>query len=175
MTRESIVAAMRERRCYYARSYAPRLEYEIRDEATSPWLPMGSLASVPDHEATLRVVARNALRNQGPPLDRRLDRVELVDAGGTVIAACNDCCARDAARGDSCAATFTLEVPDGAIYPRLCELLPPPKATTQCGTNGAETHLIGAPVFVNRGSSRSRLTCQSARRNSLRSAAATGP
>jgi hypothetical protein len=145
MTRESILEAMRERRCYYARSHAPRLEYEIRDEPTSPPAPMGALVSVPDHRATLRVSARNSPKNQTGKLARRFDRLELVDGKGRVVAACQDCCTRDAT-GDRCERTFTaLTVPDGALYPRICTL----KDKPECGTAGKETVVVGAPVFIN--------------------------
>lgn len=147
MTRQSIIDAMRERRCYYARSHKPRLEYEIRNEPADPPLPMGSLVSVPDNEATIRVTARNSLSNQGAPLDRRLDRIELVDSVGGIVASCDTaCCTRDAANGDVCDATFSsIAVPDGALYPRVCEL----SGNTECGTNGSQTVVVGAPVFIN--------------------------
>jgi len=147
MTRATIIDAMRERRCYYSRSHKPTLEYEIRNEPADPPLPMGSLVSVPDHVATIRVTARNSLLNQGPPLDRRLDRVELVDSFGNVVAACDaSCCARNAVTGDLCNVTFaSLTIPDGALYPRVCEL----SGNTVCGTNGSQTVVIGAPMFVN--------------------------
>jgi hypothetical protein len=147
-TRESILTAMRERRCYFSRSYKPTLEYEIRDEPADLPLPMGALVSVPDHQATIRVTARNDLRNQTPTLDRRLDRIELVDAFGAVVAACTACCTRgDATVPDLCDQTFaSLTVPDGALYARACEL---PGGNTICGTNGTQTLLVGAPVFIN--------------------------
>jgi hypothetical protein len=148
MTRQSILAAMQERRCYYARAHAPRLEFEIRDAPSDPPLAMGALASVPDHRATIRVEVRNDLANQSGSAARRLDRLELVDSAGSVVAACDaGCCTRGSATvPDVCSQTFAeLEVPDGALYPRACELA----ENTTCGTNGARTVVIGAPVFVN--------------------------
>jgi len=148
MTRESILAAMRERRCYFSRAHKPTLELEIRDQPTDPPLPMGALVAVPDHQATLRITARNSLGNQTPTLDRRLDRIELVDGFGSVVASCTSCCTRGSASvPDLCDQTFAaLPVPDGALYARVCEL---PAGSTACGTNGAETVLVSAPVFVN--------------------------
>jgi hypothetical protein len=148
MTRQSIVAAMHARRCYYARAHAPRLELEIRDEPGAPPLPMGSLVSLADGDATIRVEVRNDLANQTGGQDRRLDRLELVDAFGTVVAACDaSCCTRgNAAVPDVCVHTFSeMEAPDGALYPRACEL----DGNATCGTNGAQTVVVGAPVFVN--------------------------
>jgi hypothetical protein len=147
-TRQSILAAMHARRCYYARSHAPRLEFEIRNEPSDAPLPMGSLVSVPDHRATIRVEMRNDLANQAAAPGRRLDRLELVDAFGNIVASCDaGCCTRgDAGAPDVCAHTFAeLSVPDGALYPRACTLAD----NTSCGTNSAQTVVIGAPVFVN--------------------------
>jgi hypothetical protein len=148
MTRQSILAAMHERRCYYARAHAPRLELEIRDAPGDPPAPMGALVSVSDGRATVRVEVRNDLANQTGAAARRLDRLELVDALGAVVAACDaGCCTRGSATvPDVCTQTFAeLEVPDGPLYPRACELA----ENTTCGTNGARTLVIGAPVFVN--------------------------
>jgi hypothetical protein len=147
MTRRSILDAMRARNCYYARSHAPRLEVEIQSEPTDAPLPMGSLVSVPDHQATVRVLARNALPNQSPAVGRRLDRIELVDAGGKVVDSCQTCCKRGSANvADVCDHTFSsITVPDGALYARVCELA----GNTECGTNGPQTVVIGAPVFIN--------------------------
>ena len=148
MTRQSILDAMHERRCYFSRAHKPVLEFEIRDQPADPPLPMGALVSVPDHQATLRVTAQNSLLNQTPTLDRRLDRIELVDGFGSVVASCTSCCTRGSATvPDVCDQTFSsLTVPDGALYPRVCELV---GGATACGTNNVQTVLVGAPVFIN--------------------------
>ena len=149
----SIRDSMWQRRCYYSRSHKPRLEYEMRNGPTTPLKTMGSLVQVPDNEAIVRVAATNDLANQSAALDRRFDRLELVhvaarDANGnvaeTVLHACTSCCVRDAVNGDRCTIdNLTLAVPNGAIYPRVC------KGTAPCGKNGANTLVVGAPVFVN--------------------------
>jgi hypothetical protein len=143
----SVVEAMRERRCYYARSYEPRLEYDLRDSPTSRPVLMGATVRVPDHLAQVRVVATNALQNQTASVDRRFGRLELVNVRGpmqeSVVFACTSCCVRNAQSGDRCVLDTSLRVPDGALYPRVCE------GTAPCGRNGANTQLIGAPIFVN--------------------------
>ena len=144
---DGLLEAMRERRCYYARSYEPRLEYELRDDPGRPPVLMGALAPVPDHVAQVRVVATNALQNQSASLARRFGRLELVHVRGprqeTVVHACTSCCVRDATSGDRCALDAPLRVPDGALYPRICTGPGP------CGRNGANTLVVGAPIFVN--------------------------
>lgn len=144
---DSVVEAMRERRCYYTRSHQPRLEYELRDELTSAPVLMGGMARVPDHVAQVRVAATNAIQNQTASVDRRFGRLELVHVRApmqeTVLHACTACCVRDAQNGDRCVLEKSLSVPDGALYPRVCE------GTAPCGRNGANTQLIGAPIFVN--------------------------
>jgi len=148
MTRQTIVGAMRERLCYYARSYEPRLEFEIRNNPTSPRRPMGYQIQVPDHIAKIRVTAVNDLLNQTPSLDRRFDRLELVHAGTpqsgpSVVHSCtDDCCSRDATNGDHCELVIDeLPVADGALYPRICSGEEP--------CTGNRTVVVGAPVFVN--------------------------
>jgi hypothetical protein len=144
---DRVLEAMRDRRCYYARSYEPRLEYELRDSPTSQPALMGAIASVPDHVAQVRIAATNALQNQTASLDQRFGRLELVHVSGPaqerVVYACTSCCVRDAKSGDRCLLDASLRLPDGAIYPRVCE------GTAPCGRNGANTQLVGAPIFVN--------------------------
>jgi hypothetical protein len=143
--RSDLVAAMRARNCYYARSHEPTLEYEIRDAPNDPSSPMGSLVGVGDGLATVRVMAVNDLANQQPALDRRLDRLELVDQDGAVVFACDACCTRNDVTGDVCSLEAEIAVPDGALYPRICQL----DGETSCAANDARTRLLGAPVFVN--------------------------
>jgi|GEM_PF-6805675 len=152
MTAQTIVEAMGKRRCYYSRSHKPRLEYELRNGPTTPLKPMGSMVPLGDNEALVRILARNDLANQGA-LDRRFDRLELVHVGPpnangnvaeTVVHACTSCCTRDAVNGDRCELNnVSISLPSGAIYPRVCE------GTAPCGVNGANTLLVGAPIFVN--------------------------
>ena len=152
MTPSSILDAMRNRRCYYSRSHKPRLEYELRDGATSPLRTMGSMAAIGDNEAILRVSATNDVMNQGA-LGRRFGRLELVhvnarDANGnvteTLVHSCTTCCTPDDVNGDHCVLDdVTLPAPNGALYPRVCT------GTAPCVNNGPNTVLVGAPIFVN--------------------------
>jgi hypothetical protein len=141
-----VLEAMRERRCYYARSYEPKLEYELRDAPTSAPVLMGASARVKDHLARVRVVAVNDVRSQNAPARRRFGRLELVSVSGPrqerVVHACTSCCAPSAS-GDRCTLDLSVNVPDGPLYPRVCS------GTAPCGKNGATTQLVGAPIFVN--------------------------
>jgi hypothetical protein len=136
--------AMRERRCYYARAYEPRLHFELRDSPKIAPATMGSLAAVPDRVATVRVTALNDVRNQPA---RRFGRLELVQPSGTpaqerIAYACTGCCRRSAS-GDRCTLDASVRLTDGAVYARICS------GTAPCGRNGANTLLVSAPVFVN--------------------------
>jgi len=146
MTRATILEAMRERRCYYARSHEPTLAFEMRDGASDPWRPMGSVLAVPDGQAEIRVSAVNDLANQTPSLARHFDRLELVQvtsSSATLLHACTDCCTRDPVQGDRCELLASFPISRGAIYPRICT------GTGACGANGPLTVTVGAPVFVN--------------------------
>jgi len=143
--RPDLIEAMQSRNCFYSRSHKPWLEYEMRDTPSDPPLPMGSQVSISDGFATVRVFARNDLANQGTPLERRFDRLELVDHSGEVQFSCENCCERDDLEGDICFINQKIEVPDGALYPRICEL----DDNTKCVLNKQTTRILGAPMFVN--------------------------
>lgn len=136
--------AMRERRCYYSRSWKPRLEFELRHASLEAPVPMGGVASVPDRVARVRVVATNDVRNQP---SRRFDRLELVQPSGSppterITYSCTSCCTRSNG-GDRCALDASLRLVDGALYARVCS------GTAPCGRNGANTRVVSAPIFVN--------------------------
>jgi hypothetical protein len=141
----ALADAMRERRCYYARSYEPRLSFELRDNPQVAPATMGGLAAVPDRVATVRVTATNDRRNQPA---RRFGRLELVQPSGSpaqerIAYACTSCCTRNDASGDRCTLDASLRLSDGAVYARICS------GTAPCGRNAASTLVVSAPVFVN--------------------------
>jgi hypothetical protein len=142
---QALADAMRARRCYYARSYEPRLAFEVQDGPAAPRVQMGGGARVPDRVATVRVSATNDLRNQPA---RRFGRLELVQPRGSpaqerVAYACTGCCTPDAASGDRCSLNASVSLADGAVYARICS------GTAPCGRNGKNTVVLSAPVFVN--------------------------
>jgi hypothetical protein len=140
----ALVDAMRERRCYYSRSWKPRLVFQLRDSPQTAPVAMGGLASVPDRVATVHVSATNDPRNQP---SRRFGRLELVQPSGfpaseRIAFACTSCCTQSSA-GDRCSLDGPLRLSDGPVYARVCS------GTTPCGRNSARTLLVSAPVFVN--------------------------
>jgi hypothetical protein len=140
----ALADAMRERRCYYSRSWKPRLVFELRDSTRNAPVPMGGVVSVPDRVAVVRVSATNDVRNQPT---RRFGRLELVQPSGwstteRVVYACTSCCTRSDT-GDRCTLNTSLPIADGAVYARICS------GTAPCGRNGANTRVVSAPVFVN--------------------------
>ncbi len=143
LTRDALLSAMHARNCYASRSYKPRLEFEMRDERGDAPVPMGAVLLVGDGNAHLRISAVNDMRNQSRGLDRRFDRVELVNAKGKVVLA-SDCTRSDG--GDFCLVETEVELEEGAYYPRICELTDNAKV---CGANNKQTRMIGAPIFVN--------------------------
>jgi hypothetical protein len=142
---QALADAMRARRCYYARSYEPRLSFALQDDPQERLVQMGGITSAGDRVATVRVAATNDLRNQPA---RRFGRLELVQPSGSpaqerVAYACTGCCTRNDATGDRCTLNASVRLADGAVYARICS------GTAPCGRNGASTLLVSAPIFVN--------------------------
>ena len=152
--RPGLVAAMRDRACYFSRAWKPTLQLDAcavgsgaaGAACTGPRVAMGGLVDAPARALRVRVFAQNDLRNQSDAA-RRLQRIELVGAGDQVVAACTDCCLPGSATvADRCSWDTVLEaVPDGALYTRVCST----SSGASCDRNSASTVVIGAPVFLN--------------------------
>lgn len=147
--RPQLISAMRERRCYYASAFKPRLEVEVCGEtANSACVQMGGLIDSPGGNVRVKVRATNDPRSQGGQAapSRRFNRVEVVDQQGQVLSSCTSCCARHSSTGDVCEVDFpvvSLSSSGGAAYVRICG------GSGPCGSDADSTSVISAPVFVN--------------------------
>jgi hypothetical protein len=152
-SRQGIVEAMRQRRCYYSRSFRPSLEVEAcalsSGTCAGPIVQLGGMLTTTSSTVRLHVVAVNDPRNQVPtsefPNDRRLDRVELVSQSGVLLfaSAPASCMRGSGSVADRCDVTVDVPMTSGAVYVRVCE------GSAACGTNGPNTVLVSAPIFVN--------------------------
>jgi hypothetical protein len=57
VARDGLMDSMRARRCYYARSHAPALRFELRNESAGRYRAMGSRISEPASEVSVRIEA----------------------------------------------------------------------------------------------------------------------
>ncbi len=153
-TRNALLEAMQERRCYYATSWKPALRFEMRAGKDAPWLPMGAKLDTETGRVDVAVLALNDPRNAigDPRLAKRFDVVELVDANGKVLAAAP--CSHGAEGRDLCKLELSdFSVADGAIYPRIrmndpnpkgCRSRRMPALLSNCGKV-----VIGSAIYVN--------------------------
>ncbi len=153
-TRAALVDAMHARRCYYAASGRPALRFEMRSGENGAWLPMGANLDAPDGRVEVHVLALNDPRNANgdPRLTRRFDVLELLDASGRILASAP--CVRAREGLDRCRLEVRgLEVPDGAVYPRVRMLEPDRRGCrsrrTPARLSDCEKVVIGSAIYVN--------------------------
>jgi hypothetical protein len=165
-TRQAVVDAMHQRRCYFSSSYTPEVRFSVRPHAGGAWAPMGSSVDLPDALADVRIHVRNDPRNfsADPGMGKRLDSLDLVDDRGVVLASCGAgatapasakacACARASDGTDTCTLEIdSLKVRPGAIYPRLRMKDPAPAGCRSKDTPEllpfCPLAAIGAPVFI---------------------------
>ena len=166
-SRNALVAAMLERRCYYATSWKPELRFAARAHGGASWLMMGAELAAPGGQVDLRIRARNDPRNlnANSRLGKRFDTLQLVDDAGAIVAGCGAnprppanatacSCTRADDGSDTCSLSVdALQLHDGAFYPRILMSNPDPNGCRSKATPvflpGCSTVVIGAPIFVN--------------------------